>query len=133
MAKKDKASKGGKIVTISDLAEEFGIEGRKVRIVIRGLGIRAPEVKDREGFGPRAKYAFEEGTDQLKKVRAALKEAKENGADQPTKKRKPKAEKGKKEESKDEDEDEDEDEEEGDDDEDEDEDDDDEDDEDDED
>jgi len=86
-------AKKKKIVTVSDLAEESGMEGRKIRVVIRGLGMKAPAVEGAEGFGPRAKYEWAEGSKDLTKIRKALKEvAAKAEADEAT----PKKGKGKK-------------------------------------
>lgn len=62
------------VVTIKDLEKEFGVEGRKIRILIRGLGLKAPEVKQ-EGFGPKAKYEWAADSKELAKIRKAIKDS----------------------------------------------------------
>ena len=108
MAKK----KAKKIVTVADLAEEFGMEGRKIRVVVRGLGMKAPAVEGAEGFGPRAKYEWPESSKDLKTIRKALKEAAEKAAEEGSSKKnsKKKSRKSEPEDVEDEEEDEDEDE-----------------------
>ena len=44
-----------KVVGITDLEGEFGIQGRTIRQVLRRAGLKAPETGV-EGFGPRARY-----------------------------------------------------------------------------
>lgn len=64
-----------KVVTVKDLAEEFGLTPQVIRRVLRAAGLRAPQIPDNEGkFGPRAKYEWKEGSDELKKVRKILAE-----------------------------------------------------------
>ena len=64
-----------KVVTVKDLAEEFGLTPQVIRRVLRSAGLRAPQIPDNEGkFGPRAKYEWKEGSDELKKVRKILTE-----------------------------------------------------------
>ena len=70
-----KASKKGvdtSIVTIKNLSDEFGLEARKLRIIIRGLGLKAPEVVGAVGFGPRAKYEWSADSKELAKIRKAI-------------------------------------------------------------
>ena len=101
-------------VTVSDLAEETGMEGRKIRMVIRGLGMKAPAIEGQEGFGPRAKYEWKEGDKDLKKIRKAIEDAKaaekEHGTKEKKTKKKGKSKKSKKEEVAEEDEEDEEDE-----------------------
>ncbi|MHA2067680.1 MAG: hypothetical protein ACXABY_25240 [Candidatus Thorarchaeota archaeon] len=96
-AKKSKKTTDAKVVTVADLAEEYGIEGRKIRMVIRGLGMSAPKVEGAEGFGPKSKYEWPESSKDLKKIRKALEEAaaedKKKAKKKPSKK---KSKKGKK-------------------------------------
>lgn len=64
-----------KIITVKDLAEEFDLTSTVIRRVLRAAGLRAPQIPDNEGkFGPRAKYEWEEGSEELKKVRTILTE-----------------------------------------------------------
>ncbi len=76
MAKKNKASGGsgsGK-VTIKQLAEEFGVRPQKLRALIREAGFKAPATGI-EGFGPKAKYEWDPGSEELAKVRKAIEAA----------------------------------------------------------
>lgn len=68
MAKKKAAEK--QIIRVTDLAEEFGIPPNKVRMFVRSLGLKAPETNI-EGFGPKTKYEWEEGSKELKLIREA--------------------------------------------------------------
>lgn len=68
-------AKKAKIVTVKDLAEEFGLDPGVIRRVLRAAGLRAPQVTNNEGkFGPRAKYEWPEGSKELKQVRLILTE-----------------------------------------------------------
>ncbi len=79
-SKPEKASKApAKIVTVADLAEEFGKPAQEIRVVIRSLGLRAPAVTDAVGFGPRSKYSWAEGSAELKQIREAVKGAPAKG------------------------------------------------------
>ena len=117
-------AKKGKVttITVADLAEEYGMEGRKIRMLIRGSGRKAPAVEGQEGFGPRAKYEWKSNSKELKEVRKLITEAQKAEAAKPKATKKKTTKKGKKgkenEDTEDEEEDEDEDEEEDDDDED---------------
>jgi len=62
-----------KVVGITDLEGEFGIQGRTIRQVLRRAGLKAPETGV-EGFGPRARYEWTEGSKELKQVRSILQE-----------------------------------------------------------
>ncbi len=74
MAKKSKEAKaetkGGKI-TIAQLAEEYGMRPQKLRALIREAGFKAPATGV-QGFGPKAKYEWDEGSAELNKVRKAI-------------------------------------------------------------
>ena len=61
------------VVGITDLEKEFGLQGRTIRQVLRRAGLKAPETGI-EGFGPRARYEWKEGSEELKQVRSILKE-----------------------------------------------------------
>ncbi len=75
MAKKAKEIKEVKVVTVKDLAEEFDLASAVIRKVLRAAGLRAPQIPDNEGkFGPRAKYEWQEGSEELKTVREILAE-----------------------------------------------------------
>lgn len=80
MAKKTKGGKAtktkeAKTITVKDLQAEYPqLEGYQIRQVIRSLGLRAPELKGVEGFGPRKKYEWDSNDEDLKKIRKALDE-----------------------------------------------------------
>ena len=75
MAKKAKEIKEVRVVTVKDLAEEFGLTSSAIRRALRAAGLRAPQLPDNEGkFGPRAKYEWQEGSEELEKVREILAE-----------------------------------------------------------
>lgn len=79
--KKAKAASADGVVTVADLAEEFGVEPRVVRAFIRGLGFKAPAVENTEGkFGPRAKYEWDADSKELAQIRKAWKEKEEESA-----------------------------------------------------
>jgi len=69
--KTKKSAEPVKMVTIQDLEAETGIPGAKIRYTLRRHGFRAPKVES-EGFGPRAKYAWPEGSEELARVREIL-------------------------------------------------------------
>lgn len=54
-------------ITVADLSEQLGTDARTLRQFIRGLGLKAPEVKQ-EGFGPRAKYEWDADSKELKQI-----------------------------------------------------------------
>ncbi len=60
------------IVQVSDLEREFGLQGRVIRQVLRKAGLKAPKTGV-EGFGPRARYEWTEGSEELKQIRSILK------------------------------------------------------------
>lgn len=60
-------------IQIADLEKEFGLPGRTIRRLLRKAGLKAPETGI-EGFGPRARYEWKEGSEELKQVRSILKE-----------------------------------------------------------
>jgi len=74
MAKKKKTE--AKVITIKELAEEFGAEAKDVRAFIRSLGMKAPAT-GQEGFGPKAKYEWAEDSKDLAKIRKAWNESRE--------------------------------------------------------
>ena len=61
------------VVGVTDLEKEFGLQGRTIRQVLRKTGLKAPETGV-EGFGPRARYEWSEGSEELKQVRSILQE-----------------------------------------------------------
>jgi len=73
-------TKEAKVITIRDLEKETGLDSKKIRLVARRLGLKAPETGV-EGFGPRKKYGWEEGSKELKQLRKALAEGEEKEAD----------------------------------------------------
>ncbi|MFA7654393.1 MAG: hypothetical protein WCX97_05185 [Candidatus Magasanikbacteria bacterium] len=69
MAKKETAKKEAvKYIGVVELAEKFGIEGRKLRIMLRNLGLVAPRLEGVEGFGPRSKYTWVDGSKELNEL-----------------------------------------------------------------
>ena len=73
MAQRVKEVKEVRIITVKDLAEEFDLASAVVRKVLRAEGLRAPQIPDNEGkFGPRAKYEWQEGSEDLEKARQIL-------------------------------------------------------------
>jgi len=60
-------------IRITDLEKEFGLQARTIRQVLRKAGLKAPETGN-EGFGPRARYEWTEGSEELQQVRSVLKE-----------------------------------------------------------
>jgi hypothetical protein len=70
-----KAKDSTGMVTVSQLAKDFDVDGRVIRMAIRAKGLRAPEVDREEGtFGPKAKYEWEPGSKELKVVEEAINE-----------------------------------------------------------
>ena len=61
------------VVGVADLEKKFGLSGRTIRQVLRKAGLKAPETGI-EGFGPRARYEWTEGSKELKQVRSILQE-----------------------------------------------------------
>ncbi len=61
------------VVTIKDLAEEFGIEGAKIRAHLRAKGYKAPEI-EQVGFGPKARYEWAADSKELVEIRKTLSE-----------------------------------------------------------
>lgn len=59
------------VITVKELAEEFGIDGRVARVYLRKAGLRAPAVES-EGFGPRSKYQWDEGSPEIAAARKAI-------------------------------------------------------------
>lgn len=76
MGKEKKAPKAVAVtmVTVKDLEGEYGVEARKLRAFLRGLGLRAPEVVGQTGFGPKAKYTWPSDSKELVKIREAIEE-----------------------------------------------------------
>jgi len=68
-------TKGAKTITVKDLQAEYPqLQAHQIRQVIRSLGLRAPELKGVEGFGPRKRYEWDENDKDLEKIRKALDE-----------------------------------------------------------
>lgn len=63
---------GAEVITVKDLAEEFGLEARQIRVILRSAGHKAPAVEGQVGFGPKAKYEWPEGCDEIKAIRKSL-------------------------------------------------------------
>lgn len=64
-----------KMITVKDLEEEFGLTSSVIRRILRASGLKATQIPDNEGkFGPRAKYEWQEGSEELKQVRKILAE-----------------------------------------------------------
>jgi len=111
MAKKDNKNTQEQMVTIAMLAEEFNVEGRDIRVVLRANGFKAPKADTPEGeFGPRAKYQWPEGSKEIEKVRKLIEEHMDASEDEPSPSKKDKKAKAKPEPVEEEDDDEDEDE-----------------------
>lgn len=73
MAKRVNEVKEVRIIMVKDLAEEFDLTPSVIRRILRAAGLRAPQIPDNEGrFGPRAKYEWQEGSEELKQVRKIL-------------------------------------------------------------
>ena len=74
MAKKaNEVKEVRRIITVRELAEEFDLDSAVIRRVLRAVGLRAPQIPVNEGkFGPRAKYEWLEGSEELKQVRQIL-------------------------------------------------------------
>lgn len=61
------------VVQITNLEREFGLQSKTIRQVLRKAGLKAPETGV-EGFGPRARYEWTEGSKELQQVRSILQE-----------------------------------------------------------
>lgn len=61
------------VVQITNLEKEFGLQSKTIRQVLRKAGLKAPETGV-EGFGPRARYEWTEGSKELQQVRSILQE-----------------------------------------------------------
>lgn len=63
------------LVNVSHLSKKFGLDPKKVRAIIRGLGYNAPPVKEPQpnNFGPKNKYEFDKNSKELKEIEKALK------------------------------------------------------------
>lgn len=75
------------VTTVKDLEAKHGLPGKTIRVIIRGLGLRAPKVNRPEGtMGPEKKYEWfsdnEKHIKQLAAIETAIAAFKENdGAD----------------------------------------------------
>ena len=64
-----------KMITVKDLEEEFNLISSVIRRILRAAGLKATQIPDNKGkFGPRAKYEWQEGSEELKQVRKILAE-----------------------------------------------------------
>ena len=76
MAKKEKATPKAEatgMITIKMLCEEYNVEAKDLRALMRKEGFKAPEIPRAKGeFGPRAKYEWPADSDDLKKIRKAV-------------------------------------------------------------
>lgn len=59
------------VVTVKDLVNETGLDGKRIRGIIRSLGFRAPAT-GAEGMAPRFKYEWAADSKKLAKIREAL-------------------------------------------------------------
>ena len=79
MSKRVNEVKEVRIITVKDLVEEFDLTPSVIRRTLRAAGLRAPQTPDNEGkFGPRAKYEWQEGSEELGEVRKILAEYEES-------------------------------------------------------
>lgn len=58
-------------VTIADLAEEYGLEGKDIRALARKIGLKATPC-EQDGFGPKAKYQWDSKSEELADLRKAI-------------------------------------------------------------
>ena len=65
--KEEREVKEVKIVGVKELSEEFGIPPSNLRKILRANGLRAPET-GAKGFGPKAKYGWPEGSEELETI-----------------------------------------------------------------
>lgn len=70
---KEEVKMADKVTTIKDLSNKFGIEGKRIRIIARKLGLK-PNPTEEKGFGPKKKYEWEKDSKELKKIVTALQE-----------------------------------------------------------
>ena len=66
-------AKTKKVVTIADLAAEYELVGKEVRAVARKIGLKATPC-EQEGFGPKSKYQWDAGSEELADLRKAIEE-----------------------------------------------------------
>lgn len=59
-------------VGVPDLAVEFKMKANKLRGLIRKLGFKAPAHDAGGKFGPRSKYVWDEGSEELAKIRDGI-------------------------------------------------------------
>jgi len=60
------------LVHVKDLAEEYNVDPRALRVLLRANGFSAPEVVGAVGFGPRSKYSWPSGSKELAAVRTII-------------------------------------------------------------
>ena len=71
--KEKKATAATGTVTIKMLCEEYQVEAKDLRALIRKEGFKAPEIPRQKGeFGPRAKYEWAADSPDLAKIRKAV-------------------------------------------------------------
>ena len=71
--KEKKATVATGTVTIKMLCEEYNVEAKDLRALIRKEGFKAPEIPREKGeFGPRAKYEWAADSPDLAKIRKAV-------------------------------------------------------------
>lgn len=58
-------------VTIADLAEEYGLEGKDIRALARKIGLKATPC-EQDGFGPKSKYQWDADSEELADLRKAI-------------------------------------------------------------
>jgi len=61
-----------KTVTVKDLVEKYGVDGKQVRTIARSIGLRAKKLDNEGQFGPQSRYEWEEGSDGLEKLEEAI-------------------------------------------------------------
>ena len=59
------------VVTVKDLEKEFGLDGKRIRSIIRSLGYRAPTT-GLTGMAPQSKYEWKASDARLVKIREAI-------------------------------------------------------------
>ena len=65
--------KNVEVVTINDLIERYGMDGKKIRRIVRNCGYKAPETHT-QGFGAKARYEFDPNSKVYKDIISALDE-----------------------------------------------------------
>jgi len=73
------------MVGIEDLATEYNLESKTIRIILRKGGFAAPKIADATGFGPKTKYEWPSDSDELEKIDTLLTTYIENKKNPPVK------------------------------------------------